>query len=156
MRNFSLLAGGLLLLLGCQGPSSTVNYSPLENLPPRTAKLAQEGGLAIWALAAVSGRVEFYLLAPRNAVPEHISVRMGRQSLTVERSTGMDRTYFSWTAELGKEGVLTPLFREPMVAEVRFPGGAKRCVTIAGLGTESYPLLNMCYFDLKWEIGHCP
>ena len=44
MRNSSLLAAGLLLFLGCQRPSSTVNYSPLENLPPKTAQRAQEGG----------------------------------------------------------------------------------------------------------------
>ncbi|WP_005035910.1 hypothetical protein [Holophaga foetida] len=156
MRNSSLLAAGLLLFLGCQRPSSTVNYSPLENLPPKTAQRAQEGGLAIWALAAVDGRVEFYLLAPRNSVPEQLTARMGWNACGVEKRSELGRTYFTWTAQLGKEGVLKPMFQAPMLVEVRLPGGGRRCMTVLGLGTDSYPVLNMCYFDIPWEPAPCP
>lgn len=89
--------------MGCQKPASTVNYSPLENLPPKTALRAQEGALAIWALAALDGKVDFYLLAPHDSIPEQVNVRMGGGSLDVERHGEMGRTYFSWTAQLGKE-----------------------------------------------------
>lgn len=155
MRNYSYLLAGLLLLVGCQKPASKFTYSALENLPPKTAQRAQEGGLAIWALAAVSGRVEFYLLAPRDSVPERLAVRMGGHSLQVEKRAEIGGTYFVWSAQLGKEGVLKPVFDEPMLLEVGLPGGHRRCMTISGLGTESYPVLNMCYFDISWEFKNC-
>jgi len=156
MRNSSLLAGALLLsVLGCQPASTLVDYAPLDNLPPKTDQRVRGGGLGLWALAEAGGKVQFYLLPPKNGVPEDVQVRFGGGSLKVERFSGGNCIYFAWVAQLGKEGVLNPLFRGPMIVEVRLAGGEKHCVYIAGLGTDSYPVLHMCYFDLNWEAGPC-
>ena len=81
---------------------------------------------------------------------------MGWNACGVEKRSELGRTYFTWTVQLGKEGVLKPMFQAPMLVEVRLPGGGRRCMTVLGLGTDSYPVLNMCYFDIPWEPAPCP
>ena len=156
MRNFKVLLAGLLLVTGCQKPVRTMNYSALDCLPPASERRAKEGSLAIWALAGQGGKVSFYLLAPANSFPEALVVRMGRSSFPVEAKVEQGRTFFTWEVKLGDEGVFREKFDQPMVLEARFRGGARHCMTISGLGTESYPVLNMCYFDLSWEARPCP
>lgn len=155
MRNSSLLALPLLLLLGCKPPVPSVHYSPLENLPPKTEQRVKAGSLALWALASSNGKVTFYLLPPQRELPRRMSARLGRDGLEVETTNEMGRTLFQWTADLGTEGITKATFRETMVVEAEFPDGKRRCLSLPGLGTDSYPVLNMCYFDLPWEIGPC-
>ena len=156
MRSCRALAVGLLLCLGCQAPKTTMNYSPLQSLPPASERRASEGNLAIWALAAQDGNVSFYLLPPADLVPELLVVKMGRSSFSAEAHIEQGRTYFTWSEKLGSQGVLRPKFEEPMVLDAHFRGGGRRCMKILGLGTESFPVLHMCYFDLTWEPVACP
>ena len=158
MRNFSIftLFLSVFFLIGCQQPESKIHYSALENLPPKTLEQYKQGGLTVWALASSKGNVLFYLLPPQGAIPERLSVRMGKQSLPVTVRQELGRVYYEWEAELGQEGITKAAFAEVMFIDAHFVGGKKACLHVPGLGVDSYPVLNMCYFDLPWELIPCP
>nr|WP_320133041.1 hypothetical protein [uncultured Holophaga sp.] len=151
MRSSSLLLVPVLVLAGCKGPKTTVNYSPLENIPPKSLQRFREGGLAFWALASVKGKVSFYLVPPQGTPPLRVSARMGGRTLEAECRNEMGRTYYTWEIELDRSEVTRPVFPEPLTVEAAGMGGALHRLRVAGLGTDSYPILNMCYFDLVWE-----